>query len=45
VSKNRYLYEDLRDLQEAYDRLALAMVEACKPLLIWLLDKLNGWIK
>lgn len=41
MSRNRYLYEDMRDLRIAYERFASVLLEASKPLLLWLLDKLN----
>jgi len=44
MSKNRYLYEDIRDLVIARDKLADALLEAFKPViraLIWLLERPN----
>ena len=42
MSKNRYLYEDIRDIAIARDKLRDALLEAHKPViraLIWLLDR------
>ena len=41
MSKNRYLYEDLRDAREAYDKLAALVLEQLKRVLIPILDMLN----
>ncbi len=41
MSKNRYLYEDVRDAKEAYDKLALAVIEQLKKVLIPVLDMLT----
>ena len=41
MSKNRYLYEDLRDVREAYDKLAALVLEQLKRVLIPILDMLT----
>ena len=38
MSKNRYLYEDLRDVKEASNTLALAVLEELKKVLILILN-------
>ncbi len=41
MSKNRYLYEDVRDAKEAYDKLIQAVLEQLKKVLIPILDVLT----
>ena len=43
MSNNRYLYEDMQELQEEYDRLVWVMTDALGPFiraLIWFLNRL-----
>jgi hypothetical protein len=47
MSKNRYLYEDLRDLGIAWDELKQAILEALKSVLVRVnvcLETLSRWL-